>query len=89
MLIQCIINTIFGASLFINALLFVPQAIKIYRQKSGEGLSLIMFIGFLLIQFSAVLYGFIHHDSIMVVGYLLSMMSCGLVIVLAFVYGQR
>lgn len=84
-----IIDTIFAASLFINAALFVPQMLKIYQEKSSEGVSLIMFVGFILIQFSAVLYGVVHHDPILIFGYLLSMICCGGIIVIALIYRKN
>ena len=37
---------IFGLGLGCNALLFVPQALAVWRQKSDEGISLLTFGGF-------------------------------------------
>ena len=88
-MITTIIEAIFGAALFINALLFIPQIIKIIREKSSQGVSLITFVGFLLIQLSAVLYGLVKQDMVLVLGYLISIVTCGTVVILALIYKPR
>lgn len=84
-----IIELIFISALFINALLFVPQAIKIYQKKHSEDISLVTFIGFFLIQVSIILYGFIKQDYLLTFGYLLSAIACVTVIVLALFYRKK
>ncbi len=81
-----IIEITFGLALFINALLFVLQAVKIFREKSAVGISLLTFLGFLLIQFVIVLHGVLHQDYALIIGYLLSMLSCGIVVMLILFY---
>ena len=49
----------FSISLFINALLFVPQIIKLWQTKEAKDLSLLTFAGFNLIQILAVLHGYL------------------------------
>jgi uncharacterized protein with PQ loop repeat len=83
-----VIDLTFSLALFINALLFIPQAIKIYKNKSSEGISLSTFAGFLLIQLATVLYGIIHQDWILAFGYLLSMATCGAVVILTLFYNR-
>lgn len=83
---RIIIDTIFGAALFVNAILFIPQALKIYQQKRADSISFTMFFGFLVIQLSAVLYGVVHHDMLLMYGYILSAVCCGSVILLAASY---
>src|SRR3989338_1160 len=80
------IEFIFGAALFINALLFIPQILKILKEKSAKGVSLLTFLGFLLIQFSIVLHGLNNHDYLLMLGYLLSMLTCGTVVGLILFY---
>ncbi|WP_192484870.1 PQ-loop domain-containing transporter [Cysteiniphilum marinum] len=75
-----IIQTLFGFALFFNAVLFLPQAIRIYRSKSSQALSLSTFVGFIAIQFSCVLYGLLIEDWILVIGYALSILTCGSVV---------
>ncbi|HLB58424.1 MAG: hypothetical protein A3C55_00360 [Gammaproteobacteria bacterium RIFCSPHIGHO2_02_FULL_42_13] len=84
-----IIDIIFAAGLFINALLFVPQATRIFKNKTSENLSLTMFIGFLLTQLAAVLYGFFNNDYVLAFGYMLSMVTCSVVTVLIFIYRKK
>ncbi|MCC2666308.1 MAG: sensor histidine kinase [Gammaproteobacteria bacterium] len=81
-----IVEFIFGAALFINAALFIPQIIKILRERSAKGVSLITFAGFLLIQLAVVLHGVINHDLLLVYGYLISMLACGTVVFLTVIY---
>jgi two-component system aerobic respiration control sensor histidine kinase ArcB len=85
-LAQEIINFIFGIGLFINALLFIPQAIRIFKTRSTAGVSFFTFLGFLLIQLTAVLYGLIYQDYILAGGYFLSMVTCSMVIFLIIYY---
>ncbi|MSP53411.1 MAG: hypothetical protein EXR81_04060 [Gammaproteobacteria bacterium] len=45
-ILQIVVSFIFGANLFVNAALFVPQAFRLYRSKNSQGLSKITFVGF-------------------------------------------
>ncbi|KTD29681.1 ATP-binding protein [Legionella maceachernii] len=85
-ILQGAINLVFSVALFINALLFIPQAIKIFKEKSALGLSMWTFTGFLLTQLAAILYGVIHGDAVLTIGYLLSLITCGIVVALALIY---
>ena len=40
---QEIIEIIFSSALFVNAMLFIPQILKIWKTKDAAGLSLITF----------------------------------------------
>lgn len=80
------IEMLFGVGLFINALIFIPQAIRIYKEKESRDVSLITFLGFLIIQFLIVLHGFIIQDYILIGGYIFSMITCGIVVFLIFYY---
>jgi uncharacterized protein with PQ loop repeat len=88
-MISTIVEFIFGAALFINALLFIPQSIRILKEKSAASVSLTTFVGFLLIQFAIVLHGIIVHDLILIWGYIISMLSTGLVVVLTLKYRNK
>jgi PAS domain S-box-containing protein len=81
-----IIDFITIAALFVNALLFIPQSIKIFKEKAANGVSLFTFTGFLLIQLTIVLYCITIKNYLLAVGYMLSMATCGSVIIMAFVY---
>ena len=83
-----IIFTLFGFSLFFNALFFIPQAIKIYRTKQAHGFSKIMFVGFCLSQLTAVIYGYMKPDWILMIGFAGALVTCGTVTVLIFIYSK-
>lgn len=84
-----VIHIIFGMAMFINAALFIPQAIKLLRIKQAKDLSLITFGGFCLIQASAVAYGYIQNDLYMAGIYSLSLLTCGFVTFLIFLYWKN
>ena len=82
MWLKWFIDVVFASGLFINAMLFIPQAIKIYREKTAAGLSLITFVGFCLTQLAAVFYGYLNHDYILMFGFSLALITCGAVTIL-------
>jgi MtN3 and saliva related transmembrane protein len=88
-LIEPVVDFVFGLGLFINALLFIPQVIKLYRTKDAGDLSKITFVGFCLTQIAAICYGYLHSDWILMIGYCLSLMTCGLVTILIFKYSKN
>lgn len=84
--IHSIVEFIFATALFVNAILFIPQAIKIYTSKSSQSISLLTFGGFLAFQFATVLHAWIVKDYILLGGFLLSMLTCGSVVLLTIYY---
>lgn len=84
-----VINFIFSIALFINALLFIPQIYRLLKEKKSKDLSLITFSGFLGIQLAAVLYGYVHHDFILLSGFLLSAILCSSVVFLIIFYRYK
>jgi MtN3 and saliva related transmembrane protein len=80
---------IFGLALLGNAALFVPQAIAVWRKKSDEGVSLITFGGFCILQVIGVVHGFYQHDQSLIVGLGASFLTCGTVTLLTIVYRIR
>ncbi|MBY0543976.1 MAG: PAS domain-containing protein, partial [Gammaproteobacteria bacterium] len=88
-MIKGIIELIFSAALFLNALLFIPQAVRIVIEKSAKGISLVTFSGFLIIQLAIVSHAAIMHDYLLMVGYLLSLLTCGSVVLLTLLYRRR
>lgn len=79
----------FFLSLLANALLFVPQAIKLYRVKNAAGLSLLTFAGFNVIQLFTLLHGYIQKDYLLMIGYLLSLITCGVCTWMIIRYGDK
>ncbi|MDR1926439.1 MAG: hypothetical protein LBQ13_01985, partial [Endomicrobium sp.] len=62
----------------INALLFIPQAINIYKTKSAKGLSLTTFAGFNIMQIFTILHAYLRNDYVLMFGMGLSFIFCGI-----------
>jgi MtN3 and saliva related transmembrane protein len=84
-----IVAVVFGLGLLCNALLFVPQAIAVWRKKSDEGISLITFGGFSILQIVAIVHGVYEHDPALILGMAASLLSCGTVTLLTIFYRSR
>ncbi|MFA6037888.1 MAG: PQ-loop domain-containing transporter [Legionellales bacterium] len=74
-----IVETIFSLGLFLNAALFVPQIIRLYHKKDSKELSLLTFAGFNFIQFFTILHAHIQQDYILMIGFIMSFIACGIV----------
>src|ERR1035437_1290548 len=81
-----IVAVVFGFALMGNAALFVPQALAVWRKKSGEGVSLVTFAGFNLLQAIAIVHGFYQHDLSLILGMVASLITCGAVTFLTLFY---
>ncbi len=84
-----IVAVIFGLALLGNAALFVPQAVAVWRKKSDEGISLVTFGGFCILQIIGVIHGVYQHDNSLIVGLGASFLTCGTVTLLTIVYRIR
>jgi MtN3 and saliva related transmembrane protein len=84
-----IVAVVFGLGLLCNALLFVPQAVAVWRKKSDEGISLITFGGFSILQIVAIVHGVYEHDLALILGMAASLLSCGTVTLLTLFYRSR
>lgn len=71
------VAVVFGLGLLGNAALFVPQVIAVWRKKSDEGISLITFGGFSLLQVIGIVHGLYQHDASLTVGMAASLVTCG------------
>lgn len=80
------VNTVFSLSLGFNILLFVPQAIKVYKKKQSQELSLFTFLGFNIMQFFTAWHGYLVKDYILMLGFGLSFITCGIVTYLIILY---
>lgn len=81
-----IIEYSFILSLFVNAVLFIPQIMRIVASKDAKEVSFITFFGFWLIQLATTLHGFLHRDYLLAFGTLGSMVTCGYVLWLIVLY---
>jgi MtN3 and saliva related transmembrane protein len=84
-----IVAVVFGLGLGCNALLFVPQVLAVWRKKSDEGISLITFGGFSVLQVVGIVHGFYQRDLSLILGMAASLLTCGSVTVLTFYYRTR
>jgi MtN3 and saliva related transmembrane protein len=84
-----IVAVVFGLGLFGNALLFVPQALAVWRKKTDEGISLITFGGFCVLQVLGVVHGLYEQDFSLVLGLGASFLTCGTATALTIFYRMR
>jgi MtN3 and saliva related transmembrane protein len=84
-----IVAVIFGLGLGCNALLFVPQALAVWRKKTDEGISLITFGGFSVLQGTGIVHGLFQHDLSLILGMAASLLTCGSVTLLTIFYRMR
>ena len=80
---------IFGFGMLLNAGLFVPQVVHLWRTKNSQGVSLLSFAGFNTLQAIGALHGYFQHDMALMVGMLASLMTCGSVTGLAAYFSRR
>ncbi len=81
-----IVAVLFGLGLMVNAALFVPQAVKIFKTKSAKDVSLWTFAGFNVLQLIAIVHGYYQHDLSLILGMIASFIACGAVTLLGFIY---
>jgi MtN3 and saliva related transmembrane protein len=84
-----IVAILFGLGLVVNGLLFVPQAIALWRKKSDEGVSLLTFGGFNVLQAIGILHGILQGDLSLILGMSSSFLACGSVTGLTLFYRLR
>lgn len=89
MWIESAIEVIFGLGLFINAVLFVPQIIRLYKTKNSDEVSLLTFGGFWVLQFFTLLHGYLHKDYLLMFGFILSLITCGTVTAMIIFYRYK
>jgi MtN3 and saliva related transmembrane protein len=86
---KVIVAWAFGLGLMGNAALFVPQALAVWRKKSDEGVSLVTFGGFNVLQAIGIVHGLYQHDLSLTLGMIASIITCGTVTGLTLVYRAR
>jgi len=84
-----IVNTIFSFGLLFNVLLFIPQALKIYKEKNARELSLLTFAGFNIMQFFTAWHAYLVGDYLLMIGFGLSFITCGAVTCLILKYKKN
>lgn len=84
-----LVTLLFGLGLFVNALLFIPQVLRIWRVKNAESVSLVTFGMFNVLQVIGALHGYFEHDWALMVGMAAALVTSGAVTALAVIYRQR
>ena len=79
----------FGVGMGLNAFLFVPQALAIWRTRRTEGVSLLTFGGFNVLQALGVLHGTFERDWSLAIGMVVSLLCCGSVTLLTLIYRRK
>jgi MtN3 and saliva related transmembrane protein len=80
---------LFGLGLGGNALLFVPQIIAVWRKKSDEGISLLTFGGFSVLQIIGIVHGSYQHDLSLTLGMAASLLTCCMVTMLTIFFRMK
>lgn len=86
---KSIVALVFGFGMLINAGLFVPQAWHLWKTKRADGVSILSFAGFNTLQLIGAIHGYLQHDHALMFGMLASLLTCGLVTLLAAHYSRR
>ena len=84
-----LIDSFFGLGLIVNVILFTSQAIKLFRTKNSNNLSIITFAGFNVKQMVIALHAYVNSDPVLMYGYVLAFASCGVVTFLIFFYRKK
>lgn len=84
-----ILQAAFFLGLLANALLFIPQAARLYRLKRSEEVSFLTFFGFNIIQSLTAIHAAIEHDWLLLIGSILAFLTCGAVSALSLYYRLR
>jgi MtN3 and saliva related transmembrane protein len=80
---------IFGFGMLLNAGLFVPQVIHLWRTRNAQGVSILSFAGFNTLQAIGALHGYFQRDTALMVGMLASLITCGSVTGLAAYFSRK
>ena len=87
--IKIIIDILFDIGMFVNAVVYVPQIIKIFHRKEAKDLSLITFVSVGLLQLIVALHGYFYRDFALMVGMVFALLSTITLISLIIVYQKN
>jgi len=88
-IVKTTVDIIFGFGLFINAIIYLPQVIKIIRLKEAKDLSFVTFFGICLLQLVMGLHGYFHQDYVLMVGMWASLIVSAFLTYLIVLYGNK
>lgn len=83
---QKFIEILFRFGLIINAALFIPQILKLFKTKNTEGLTMLTFFGFNCIQILGILHCYFNRDYFPMLGWIVSLCTCGSITLLIIFY---
>jgi MtN3 and saliva related transmembrane protein len=78
-----VIAALFGFGMAINACLFVPQAVRLWKTRDAKGISIVSFAGFNALQFVGALHGYFQGDYALMIGMIATLVTCGSITLLA------
>jgi MtN3 and saliva related transmembrane protein len=81
-----IVEFFFTVGLFVNSILYIPQIIRLWRQKHAKEISLITFAGFSLINLFMLLHGVIKQDLLLTIGSLATFVTSSILTLLIIWY---
>ncbi len=81
-----LLQVFFFLGLLANAVLFIPQAIRLYRYKSSREISILTFLGFNIIQILTTIHALIEKDWLLFIGSILAFITCASVTYLSLLY---
>lgn len=81
-----IVEIFFSISLSINAAVFIPQLIKLYKTKNPGSLSFLTFLGFNFMQLFGTLHCYLKNDYWPMFGWAASLIICGCITVMIVFY---
>ena len=87
--IKYIVEVAFGLGLMAKAVMFAPQAWKLYKAKKSDELSLLTFLGLNIMQLLTVLHAYFNQDRLLMIGVLLSFIFCSSVTFMIIFYRMR
>lgn len=85
-MLETFVHTVFGLSLFTNALCFIPQAVKIVKSKDARSVSLLTYLGFNLGQIFSMWHAYYTKDFIFMGGTAITFVTCSAVTALILYY---
>ena len=87
--IKYIVEVAFSLGLMAKALMFAPQAWKLYKAKKSDELSVLTFLGLNIMQLLTVLHAYFNQDHLLMIGVLLSFIFCSSVTFMIIFYRVR
>ena len=78
-----VIAALFGFGMAINACLFVPQALRLWKARDAKGISIVSFAGFNALQFVGALHGYFQGDYALMLGMIATLVTCGSITLLS------